>query len=101
MTPTTKVFTSSLFGAGLALALLTPPAAAQDAAPWLNGASDCEIFRALNEVVPAACAQPGDTAVEPVRTRGWSKTRGIAPRGISLLEEPAAAVTPADQPRRR
>ena len=98
MTRTAKALTSSLFGAGLALAMFTPPAAAQDAAPWLNGASDCEIFRALNKVVPAACAQPGDTAVEPVRTRGWGKTRGIAPRGISMLQEPDAAVTPADQP---
>ena len=62
MIRTAKVFTSSLFGAGLAVALLSPPAAAQDAAHWLNNASDCEIFRALNEVVPAACAQPGDTA---------------------------------------
>ena len=95
MIRTARAFTSSLFGAGLAVALLSPPAAAQDAAHWLNNASDCEIFRALNEVVPAACAQPGDTAV---RTRGWGKTRGIAPRGISLLEEPATGVTPADQP---
>jgi OmpA-OmpF porin, OOP family len=98
MTRTAKALTSSLFGAGLALAMFTPPAAAQDAAPWLNGASDCEIFRALNKVVPAACAQPGDIAVAPVLTRGWGKTRGIAPRGISMLEEPAGAVTPADQP---
>jgi outer membrane protein OmpA-like peptidoglycan-associated protein len=95
MNRTAKAFTSSLFGAGLALALLTPPAAAQDAAHWLNDASDCEVYRALNDVVPAACAQPGDTKVDPVRTRGWGKTRGIAPRGISLLEEPAAGVTPA------
>ena len=91
MTRTTAL-TSSLFGAGLALALLSAPVAAQDAAYWLNEASDCEIFRALNDVVPAACAQPGDTQL----TRGWGKTRGISPRGIRLLDEPAAAVTPAD-----
>jgi outer membrane protein OmpA-like peptidoglycan-associated protein len=95
MTRTTKAFTSSLFGAGLALALLTAPVAAQDAAYWLNEASDCEIFRALNEVVPAACAQPGDAML----TRGWGgKTRGISPRGIRLLDDPATAGTSANQP---
>jgi outer membrane protein OmpA-like peptidoglycan-associated protein len=93
MTRTTKAFVSSLFGAGLAFALLAPPVAAQDAAYWLNEASDCDIFRALNEVVPAACAQPGDTML----TRGWGgKTRGIVPRGIRLLDDPAAAVTPVN-----
>jgi outer membrane protein OmpA-like peptidoglycan-associated protein len=91
----TTAFTSSLFGAGLAFALLTSPVAAQDAAYWLNEASDCEIFRALNEVVPAACAEPGDAML----TRGWGgKTRGISPRGIRLLDDPAAAVTSVNQP---
>jgi outer membrane protein OmpA-like peptidoglycan-associated protein len=98
MTRTTKAFASSLFGAGLALATLATPVAAQDAVYWLNEASDCEIFRALSEVVPAECAQPGDTLLEPVKTRGWGKTRGISPRGIRMLEDPASAVTPADQP---
>ncbi len=98
MTRTTKAFTSSLFGAGLAFAALTSPVAAQDAAYWLNQASDCEVFRALNEVVPAACAEPGDTLLEGVRTRGWGgKSRGISPRAIRLLDDPAAAVTPAAQ----
>jgi outer membrane protein OmpA-like peptidoglycan-associated protein len=93
MTRTTKAFVSSLFGAGLAFALLAPPVAAQDAAYWLNEASDCDIFRALNDVVPASCAQPGDTML----TRGWGgKTRGIVPRGIRLLDGPATAVTPVD-----
>ena len=95
---TTKRFTSSVFGAGLALAALTSSVAAQDAAHWLNEASDCEVFRALNEVVPAACAQPGDTMLTGVRTRGWGgKTRGISPRASSQLENPASAVTPADR----
>lgn len=95
MTRTAMAFTSSWFGAGLALALLTSPVAAQDASYWLNEASDCEIFRALNQVVPAACAEPGDTML----TRGWGgKTRGIAPRGIRLIEVPATAATPADPP---
>jgi outer membrane protein OmpA-like peptidoglycan-associated protein len=99
MTRTTKGFVSSLFGAGLAFALLAPPVAAQDASHWLNEASDCEVFRALNEVVPAACAQPGDTMLEGVRTRGWGgKSRGIRPRAIHLLNDSAAGVTPANQP---
>jgi outer membrane protein OmpA-like peptidoglycan-associated protein len=96
MTRTAKAFTSSLFGAGLAFALLTLPAAAQDGRSWLNEASDCEVFRALNEVVPAACAQPGDTALEGVRTRGWGgKTRGISARAIRLLDDPAAVALAA------
>ena len=99
MTRTTRAFTSSWSGAGLALALLTSPVAAQDAAYWLNEASDCEVFRALNEVVPAACAQPGDKMLEGVRTRGCGgKSRGITPRALPLLEDPAAGVAPAAQP---
>jgi len=99
MTRTAKAFTSSLFGAGLAFALLTSPVAAQDARYWLNNASDCQVFRALNEVVPAACAQPGDTMLKGVRTRSWAgKTRGISPRGIRLLDDPAAAVSAVNQP---
>jgi outer membrane protein OmpA-like peptidoglycan-associated protein len=98
MTRTATAFASSLFGAGLALATLGTPVAAQDAMYWLNEASDCEIFRALNDIVPAECAQPGDIMVEPVKTRGLGKTRGISPRGIRMLEDPASAVTPADQP---
>ncbi len=95
MIRTAKALTSSWFGAGLTLALLASPAAAQDAAYWLNEASDCEIFRALNEVVPAECAQPGDTMV----TRSWGgKTRGITPRDSRLLDDPAAAVSAVDQP---
>jgi outer membrane protein OmpA-like peptidoglycan-associated protein len=97
MTRTANAFTSTLSGAGLALALLTTPAAAQDARYWLNDATDCQVFRALNEVVPAVCAQPGDTMVE-ARTRGWGgKSRGISPRSIRLLEDPApvAAAGPA------
>lgn len=95
MIRTTKAFASSLFGAGLAIATLAAPVAAQDATYWLNEASNCEIFRALSEVVPAACAQAGDTMLEP--TRGWGKTRGISPRGIQLHDDPAGAVTPASQ----
>ncbi|MCC2662906.1 MAG: hypothetical protein K0S35_828 [Geminicoccaceae bacterium] len=100
MTRTTKAFASGLLGAGLALATFATPVAAQDAVYWLNEASDCEIFRALNDVIPAECAEPGDIMLEPVKTRGWGKTRGISPRGIRLLDDPAAAVTavPDDQP---
>jgi outer membrane protein OmpA-like peptidoglycan-associated protein len=100
MTRTTKAFASGLLGAGLTLATFATPVAAQDAVYWLNEASDCEIFRALNDVIPAECAEPGDIMLEPVKTRGWGKTRGISPRGIRLLDDPAAAVTavPDDQP---
>jgi OOP family OmpA-OmpF porin len=87
MTRTTKAFTSSLFGAGLAFALLTSPVAAQEARYWLNDASNCQVFRALSEVVPAACAEPGDTMLEGVRTRSW----GGVTRSIRLHTEPAAA----------
>ena len=93
----TKAFASSVLGAGLALATLTAPVAAQDAMYWLNEASDCEIFRAMSDVVPAECAQAGDIMLEP--TRGLGKTRGIAPRGIRLHDDPSAssavAATPA------
>jgi outer membrane protein OmpA-like peptidoglycan-associated protein len=84
----TKAFASSVLGAGLALASLTAPVAAQDAMYWLNEASDCEIFRAMSEVVPAECAQDGDIMLE--QTRGLGKTRGITPRGIRLHDDPAA-----------
>jgi outer membrane protein OmpA-like peptidoglycan-associated protein len=97
----TKAFASSVLGAGLALATLVAPVAAQDAMYWLNEASDCEIFRAMSDVVPAECAQEGDVMLPP---RG--KTRGISPRGIRLHDPaasaavaatPAAVATPANQ----
>jgi outer membrane protein OmpA-like peptidoglycan-associated protein len=94
MTRTTNAFASSLLGAGLAVALYATPVAAQDAQYWLNEASDCEIFRAMSEVVPAECAAPGDVML----TRSWGgKTRGIKPRGIRFHDAPGAAVTPATQ----
>ena len=97
----TKAFASSVFGAGLALATLAAPVAAQDAMYWLNEASDCEIFRAMSDVVPAECAKEGDIALEPMgKTRGLGKTRGISPRGIRLHDPAAAAAvaaTPANQ----
>ena len=97
----TKAFTSTALGTGLALAMLTAPVAAQDAMYWLNEASDCEIFRAMSDVVPAECAEEGDIMLQPmVKTRGLGKTRGISPRGIRL-HDPAAsaaiAATPANQ----
>jgi OmpA-OmpF porin, OOP family len=100
----TKAFTLSMLGAGLALATLTAPVAAQDATYWLNEASDCEIFRAMSDIVPAECAQEGDIALGP--TRGLGKTRGISPRGIrmhdpaadaAIAASPAAVATPANQ----
>lgn len=97
MTRTTKAFASSWFGAGLALATLATPVAAQDAVYWLNEASDCEIFRALSAVVPAECAQPGDIMLGPVNAPDLGKTRGIRPGGMRLLDDPASAVTPVNQ----
>ena len=91
----TKAFASSVLGAGLALATLAAPVAAQDGMHWLNEASECEIFRAMSDVVPAECAQAGDVMLQPM-----GKTRGISPRGIRL-HDPAAtaaiAATPANQ----
>ena len=86
-----------MLGAGLALAALSAPAAAQDAMYWLNEASDCEIFRAVSEVVPAECAQDGDIALE--QTRGLGKTRGITPRGHPPAQRPGGegASVGADQ----
>lgn len=97
----TKASTSIVLGTGLALAVLAAPVAAQDAMYWLNEASDCEIFRAMSDVVPAECAQEGDVMLQPMgKTRGLGKTRGISPRGIRL-HDPAAsaavAATPANQ----
>ena len=94
MTRTTTAFASSLFGAGLALATVATPVAAQDAVYWLNEASDCEIFRALSELVPAECAQPGDIMLGAADAPDLGKTRGIRPGGTRLLDDPASAVTP-------
>jgi outer membrane protein OmpA-like peptidoglycan-associated protein len=97
----TKAFASSVLGAGLALATLAAPVAAQDGMYWLNEASECEIFRAMSDVVPAECAQEGDVMLQPM-----GKTRGISPRGIRLHDPaasaavaatPAAVATPANQ----
>lgn len=79
MTRPTTAFASGLFGAGLALAALAGPVAAQEA--WLNDANECEIFRALSDVVPLWCAQRGDTMLEPAST---VKTRGLKVRGIRM-----------------
>lgn len=87
-----RAFASSVFAAGLTLAIAAP-AAAQEA--WLNDASRCEIFRALSDIVPVGCAQAGDTLIEPVRTRGWGKTRGLKVRGIRLHDEPGVEALPA------
>ena len=97
MTRTTTAFASSLFGAGLALSTLATPVAAQDAIYWLNEASDCEIFRALSEVVPGECAQPGDIMLGDVNAPDLGKTRGIRPGGMRLLDDPATAVTPVSE----
>jgi outer membrane protein OmpA-like peptidoglycan-associated protein len=97
MTRSTTAFASTLFGAGLALAAHATPVAAQDAVYWLNEASDCEIFRALSEVVPAECAQPGDIMLGPVNAPDLGKTRGIRPGGTRMLENSATAVTPVSQ----
>jgi outer membrane protein OmpA-like peptidoglycan-associated protein len=98
MTRTRKTFASSLLGVGLALAALGAPAAAQEAPAWLNDANRCDIFRALNEWVPASCARPGDRFEAPVGAGELGKTRGLAPRGIQFIEEPASGVTPIAQP---
>ncbi|HSA82536.1 MAG TPA: OmpA family protein [Geminicoccaceae bacterium] len=97
MTRTSTAFASSLFGAGLALATLATPVAAQEATYWLNEANDCQIFRALSAVVPAECAQPGDIMLGPVGAPELGKSRGIRPGGMRLLDSPAAAVTPVNQ----
>jgi outer membrane protein OmpA-like peptidoglycan-associated protein len=97
MTRTRKTFASGLVGVALTLAALGAPAAAQDAPAWLNDANRCDIFRALNEWVPASCARPGDHFAEPAEAT-FGKTRGIAPRGIRFIEEPASGVTPIAQP---
>ena len=100
----TKAFASTVLGAGLALATLSSTASAQDAMYWLNEASDCEIFRAMSDVVPAECAQAGDLMLQPAAPMG--KTRGISPRGIRMHDPaasaavaatPAALATPANQ----
>ena len=98
MTRTRKTFASGLMGVGLALAALGAPAGAQEAPAWLNDANRCDIFRALNEWVPATCARPGDHFVEPADAGGFGKTRGITPRGIRFIEEPASGVIPIAQP---
>ena len=98
MTRTRKTFASGLVGVGLALAAFGTPAGAQEGPAWLNDANRCDIFRALNEWVPASCARPGDRFAEPADAGGFGKTRGIAPRGIRFIEEPASGVTPIDQP---
>jgi outer membrane protein OmpA-like peptidoglycan-associated protein len=98
MTRTRKTFASSLLGVGLALAALGAPAAAQEAPAWLNDASRCDIFRALNEWVPASCARPGDHFAEPADASSLGKTRGLTPRGIQFIEQPASGVTPIAEP---
>jgi outer membrane protein OmpA-like peptidoglycan-associated protein len=94
MTRIGNTFASGLLGVGLALVALGAPAAAQEAPAWLNDANRCDIFRALNDWVPASCAMPGDRFAEPADVQAFGKTRGIAPRGIRFIEEPASGVTP-------
>jgi outer membrane protein OmpA-like peptidoglycan-associated protein len=89
MTRNSSPLARAFFGAGLALAALGAPATAQESRVWLNDASHCEIFRALNDVVPAGCVGP-----ETGRTRGWSQTRRIRVHGQTpntLPMPPAAA----------
>jgi outer membrane protein OmpA-like peptidoglycan-associated protein len=73
---------SSLLALTLALAGWSGPAAAGDAVMLSTDASQCEIFRALNPVVPMACQQPGDLAV--AAELGGFKTRSLKTRSIKL-----------------
>ena len=80
--------------------LLATPVAAQDAVYWLNEASDCEIFRALNDVVPAECAQPGDIMLEPAEPAAWARPAASAraASACSTIRRPRSRAVPADQP---
>lgn len=101
MTRTTKAFASGLFGAGLALAASTGPVAAQET--WLNDADECEIFRALSNVVPLWCAQRGDAMVETgpvVKTRGI-RMRGEAQVAATPVAQETVAVQQSDPPARK
>lgn len=94
---TTKAVASGLLGAGLALIVLTGPAGAEEV--WLNDADECEIFRALSDMVPLWCAERGDSMVEAGPA---VKTRGIASRGEAPVAAPElVAVQQANPPDRK
>lgn len=94
---TTKAVASGLLGAGLALIVLTGPAGAEEV--WLNDADECEIFRALSDMVPLWCAERGDSMVEAGPA---VKTRGIASPGEAPVAAPElVAVQQANPPDRK
>lgn len=76
MKRTTKAFATTFFGAGLGLAAMTSPLAAQTATYLDTNASHCEIFRSVSRLVPSSCARAGDREVTRPRTRGL-RTRSI------------------------
>jgi outer membrane protein OmpA-like peptidoglycan-associated protein len=86
MTRSTKVFASSLFGAGLALSALAGPLAAQDATYLSPEASHCEIFRAISSELPRHCAEPGASLFEPAEDH--VRTRSFKTRSIRMHDEP-------------
>ena len=94
MTRSTKIFASSLFGAGLALSALAGPLAAQDATYLSPEASHCEIFRAISSELPRHCAEPGTSLFEPAE---HMQTRSFKTRSIRMHDEakPVASVRPS------
>jgi OmpA-OmpF porin, OOP family len=93
----TKVFATTLFGAGLALLSSAPPAAAQDAMYLPDTASYCDMFRSLSRVVPGHCAGPEEHAPDadlgPARSiRVHAETRAPAATQVNVT---APAPAPA------
>jgi outer membrane protein OmpA-like peptidoglycan-associated protein len=80
---------SSMLALTAALTGGAAPASAGEATYLSTDASQCEIFRALNPVVPVECRQAGDVAVDA--EFGGLKTRSLKTRAIKLHDTGSAS----------
>ncbi len=95
MLPSPKALAaSSLLALTVALTGWSGQAAAGDAVMLPTTASQCEIFRALNPLVPPSCRQPGDVSV--TAEVGGFKTRSLKTRSIRLHDATAGAPAAAE-----
>jgi OmpA-OmpF porin, OOP family len=95
----TKMFATTLFGAGLVWLSSAPPAAAQDAMYLPETAGYCDVFRGLSRVVPGHCAAPDEQAPDadlgPARSIRLHGETGAPATQVNVATPSSPAPAPA------